>query len=37
MCPNNPVGTVDMYMVTHHGLAQSDRRRSCTACARAWR
>lgn len=20
MCPNNPVGTVDMYFVTHHGL-----------------
>jgi len=23
MCPNNPVGTVDLYLVTHHGLAQS--------------
>jgi beta-lactamase superfamily II metal-dependent hydrolase len=24
MCPNNPIGTVDLYMVTHHGLAQSN-------------
>jgi competence protein ComEC len=23
MCPNNPVGTVDLYIATHHGLAQS--------------
>ena len=23
MCPNNHVGTVDLYLVTHHGLAQS--------------
>jgi competence protein ComEC len=23
MCPNNPIGTVDLYLVTHHGLAQS--------------
>lgn len=23
MCPTNPVGTVDLYMATHHGLAQS--------------
>ena len=24
MCPNNLVGTVDLFMVTHHGLAQSN-------------
>lgn len=24
MAPNNPVGTVDMYMVTHHGLPTSN-------------
>ena len=24
MCPNNTVGTVDLFMVTHHGLAQSN-------------
>jgi len=23
MCPNNPIGTVDAYFVTHHGLDQS--------------
>ena len=23
MCPNNPVGRVDVYLSTHHGLAQS--------------
>lgn len=23
MCPNNPVGTVDLFLVSHHGLAAS--------------
>lgn len=24
MCPNNPLGTVDLFMVTHHGLSNSN-------------
>jgi competence protein ComEC len=23
MCPNNPIGTVDLYLTSHHGLDQS--------------
>jgi hypothetical protein len=23
MCPNNPIGTIDLYMVSHHGTDQS--------------
>jgi beta-lactamase superfamily II metal-dependent hydrolase len=23
MCPNNPIGTIDLYLTTHHGLDQS--------------
>jgi competence protein ComEC len=23
MCPNNPIGTVDLYLTSHHGLAKS--------------
>ena len=23
MCPDNPIGVVDLYLTTHHGLAQS--------------
>jgi beta-lactamase superfamily II metal-dependent hydrolase len=23
MCPNNPIGTVDLYMTSHHGIDQS--------------
>ena len=23
MCPNNPIGTVDVYLTSHHGLNQS--------------
>ena len=24
MCPNNPIGTVDLFLVSHHGLDQSN-------------
>ncbi len=24
MCPNNPIGTVDLFLVSHHGLAYSN-------------
>ncbi len=30
MCPNNKIGTVDLFLVSHHGLAQSN---SCRSCA----
>ena len=23
MCPNNPIGTVDLYLTSHHGIDQS--------------
>jgi competence protein ComEC len=26
MCPNNPIGSVDLYLTTHHGLNQSNAR-----------
>jgi len=26
MCPNNPIGTVDLYLVTHHGMDISNSR-----------
>ncbi len=26
VCPNNPIGTVDIYLVTHHGFNQSSAR-----------
>jgi beta-lactamase superfamily II metal-dependent hydrolase len=26
VCPNNPIGTVDLYLVTHHGFNQSSAR-----------
>jgi len=26
VCPNNPIGTVDLYVVTHHGFNQSSAR-----------
>jgi competence protein ComEC len=26
VCPNNPIGTVDLYLVTHHGFNQSSSR-----------
>lgn len=26
VCPNNPIGTVDLYLVTHHGFNQSNAR-----------
>ena len=38
VCPNNLLGTVDVYLTTHHGAGSVGRRRSsCTRCSRASR
>ena len=37
MCPNNPIGTIDLYLVSHHGTDPPARRCSCTRCSRASR
>ena len=36
MCPTNRIGTVDLYLTSHHGLAKSglSGARACTAAAR---
>ena len=38
MCPNNPIGTVDLYFVSHHGTdAVGLRRARSRRCSRASR
>lgn len=34
MCPNNPIGTVDLYLTSHMGLSSLGRRRWFTGCVR---
>ena len=36
-CPKIPVGTIDLFMVTHHGLAQSNNDALVHGILRAWR
>ena len=37
MCPTNPLGTVDVYLVSHHGSDTRGRRLSSMRCSRVWR
>ena len=34
MCPTEPIGTVDLYIVSHHGTNRRDQRRSCRGWSR---
>ncbi|GIT31908.1 MAG: hypothetical protein Ct9H300mP1_39540 [Planctomycetaceae bacterium] len=37
MTPNNPIGRVDMFMVTHHGLPSSNNPVWFERLIRGWR